>query len=712
MNVQRRVSYNAFSVFDELRKNGQLCDVVLRCENQDFPSHRNILAACSPYFRALFTNGMHETQERVVNIPNTKANLLALILDYAYTRQVKITAENVEELLPAADQFNVGGLVHLCSEFLINHLGPDNCIGIWRFAKMYFCFKLQETAFMFILVHFEEIVLLPESEEFLSLTVDELVELLYEDQLNVKMEEYVFEAVLRWIRFKEADRKAFMPRLLMNIRLGMTNTDYFMNNIKAHPYVKNNDLCKPVIVQTINYTYNFDATAGSVGPSKVVSRPRLPYKVLFAVGGWSGGSPTSAIECYDTRADRWVMLDTVNNRPRAYMGVAVLGHNLFVIGGFDSNQYFNSVRMLEPQTRVWKEVAPMHSRRCYVSVAVLGGHIYAMGGFDGHTRLRSVERYEPETNQWSLIQSMNHHRSDASACAVGGCIVIVGGFNGNECLNTTELYDPEAREWRDLPRMGSRRSGVGSVSFRDYVYAVGGFNGLTRLNTMERWTINAPQWTPCPSMYIHRSNFGSMVLDDMIFIIGGFNGITTIFNVECFDPDNEEWYDACDMNVYRSALSIALIEGLPNVRQFTWPRDCDLPPPSVPPDQSDAHQPPHHQHRGVVAGQQQRQNNDAAVQAVLPAPDQAGHDAVDQRVADAMPELMELPAPEENEALVQGDMEDDAGDDGEEEEEEDDDEDEDEDDDDEDIEDEEEVQFPDRPPNHRRPPRERRPARV
>ena len=64
---------------------------------------------------------------------------------------------------------------------------------------MYFCFELQEAAFTYVLVHFEEIVLLAESEEFLSLSVDELVELLYKDQLNVKMEEYVFEAVLRWV---------------------------------------------------------------------------------------------------------------------------------------------------------------------------------------------------------------------------------------------------------------------------------------------------------------------------------------------------------------------------------------------------------------------------------------------------------------------------------------------------------------------------------
>ena len=75
-----------------------------------------------------------------------------------------------------------------------------------------------------------------------------------------------------------------------------------------------------------------------------------------------------------------------------YVFVCVSLHCAEYLGGFDSNQYFNSVRMFDPLTRVWREVAPMNSRRCYVSVAVLGGYIYAMGGFDGHTRLRSVER--------------------------------------------------------------------------------------------------------------------------------------------------------------------------------------------------------------------------------------------------------------------------------------------------------------------------------
>jgi kelch-like protein 10 len=30
-----------------------------------------------------------------------------------------------------------------------------------------------------------------------------------------------------------------------------------------------------------------------------IARPRIPHEILFVCGGWSGGSPTSAIELYD-----------------------------------------------------------------------------------------------------------------------------------------------------------------------------------------------------------------------------------------------------------------------------------------------------------------------------------------------------------------------------------------------------------------------------
>ena len=45
----------AFSVFEDLRRQKQLCDVVIHIGNAEFCAHRVILAAASPYFRSMFT---------------------------------------------------------------------------------------------------------------------------------------------------------------------------------------------------------------------------------------------------------------------------------------------------------------------------------------------------------------------------------------------------------------------------------------------------------------------------------------------------------------------------------------------------------------------------------------------------------------------------------------------------------------------------------
>lgn len=44
------------STMNTLRKDGTLCDVTLKVQGQSFKAHRIVLAACSDYFCAMFTN--------------------------------------------------------------------------------------------------------------------------------------------------------------------------------------------------------------------------------------------------------------------------------------------------------------------------------------------------------------------------------------------------------------------------------------------------------------------------------------------------------------------------------------------------------------------------------------------------------------------------------------------------------------------------------
>lgn len=150
------------------------------------------------------------------------------------------------------------------------------------------------------------------------------------------------------------------------------------------------------------------------GVRNSVGRPRLPNALLLAIGGWSRSDPTNGIEAYDVRSNSWMNVTNSRERPRAYHGLAFINGHVYVFGGFERLENFNSVRRLDLATHTWHEMAPMYYRRCYVSVTVLDGFIYALGGFDGRDRLSSAERYKPETNQWSLIPHMHERRSDAS----------------------------------------------------------------------------------------------------------------------------------------------------------------------------------------------------------------------------------------------------------------------------------------------------------
>ncbi|XP_044731886.1 kelch-like protein 10 isoform X2 [Chrysoperla carnea] len=566
----RCMSIQAMQALQELRENNMLCDAIIRLDDGGiFPIHRAILSACSTYFRALFTTSLHGEEKRDITLSGITSEMMQLLINYAYLRKLEITEKNVYELLLTADYLSILGVLELCCSFLSSRLSPTNCIGIMFFARSHFCTDLAVEAHRYLMRYF--VLVAAQSEELLRLPLNDLRDIIAADELNVKSEETVWEAVLRWINHDPEQRRQHIVILMKAIRLGLLDTQFFLEHVKDHPYVTACEESRPMIIDTLKFLYDLEMITHRDGevPTPEIARPRVPHEILFAIGGWSGGSPTNFIETYDTRADRWVKVEEVDpTGPRAYHGTAVIGFSIYVIGGFDGMDYFNSCRCFDAVEKSWKEIAPMNARRCYVSVAVLGDIIYAMGGYDGHHRQNTAEKYDHHTNQWSLIAPMNMQRSDASACTLNDKIYITGGFNGQECMHSAEVYDPDVNQWTTITPMRSRRSGVSCIAYHSHVYVIGGFNGISRMCSGEKYNPVTNTWSQIPDMYNPRSNFAIEVIDDMVFAIGGFNGVTTIYHVECYDEKTNEWYEATDMNIYRSALSACVITGLPNVYDY------------------------------------------------------------------------------------------------------------------------------------------------
>lgn len=72
------------------------------------------------------------------------------------------------------------------------------------------------------------------SKEFLELPLDDALKLLNSDRINVKNEEQVWEAGLRWIDHRPEERKAYIDRIIRCVRLGLLDNQYFMDKVKVH----------------------------------------------------------------------------------------------------------------------------------------------------------------------------------------------------------------------------------------------------------------------------------------------------------------------------------------------------------------------------------------------------------------------------------------------------------------------------------------------
>ncbi|KAK2848767.1 hypothetical protein Q5P01_008601 [Channa striata] len=558
------------SVYNELRLEGKLCDAFIKVEDVEFPIHKITLCNCSPYFRDLFTCWSTEDR-KVFIVSNVSPHMMELIIHFAYTGSVMVTEDNVRDLLLAADMLNVVDIVKTCSNFLSERLCPEKCISIWQFANICFCPELQHRAYSYIIHHFREVVF---QDEFLQLSVQELSDILDRDDLSVKKESTVFEAILRWISRLPEEREGHIALLLSKVRLALSSEEYIKNTVLSNKLVTNNSECLEIAndaIQTIRHMVTLNPLESDLFYR--LARPRLPDAVLLAVGGRSGFNPSDEIEVYDVRANCWINMTNDLMRPRAYHGVVFLNEYVYCVGGFDGVEHFNTVHKFDLSTHTWHEVAPMHCRRCYVSVTVLNECIYAMGGFDGQTRLRTAERYRPETNQWSLIALMQDSRSNASCTTLHSKIYICGGFNGIDYLETAEYYNLETNQWTLITPMNSRRSGIGVIAYADHVYAVGGFDGNNHLQSAEVYNPQTNAWHTATSMLTPRSNFGIEVIDDLLFVVGGFNGATTTYSVEYYDVTMNVWFEARHMEIYRSALSCCVVPRLPNMTEYTFPRD-------------------------------------------------------------------------------------------------------------------------------------------
>ncbi|CAI9715115.1 20 [Octopus vulgaris] len=549
-----------------LRKLRELCDVVLIVGQRKIFAHRMILSACSPYFHAMFTGELAESRQTEVTIRDIDENAMELLIDFCYTANITVEESNVQTLLPAACLLQLAEIQEVCCEFLKRQLDPSNCLGIRAFADTHACRDLLRIADKFTQHNFQEVM---ESEEFLLLPVNQLVDIISSDELNVRSEEQVYNAVMAWVRYNIQERRQHLPTVLQHVRLPLMSPKFLVGTVGSDLLIKSDESCRDLLDEAKNYLLLPQERPLMQGPR---TRPRKPIRcgeVLFAVGGWCSGDAISSVERYDPQTSEWRMVAPMSKR-RCGVGVAVLNDLLYAVGGHDGQSYLNSIERYDPQTNQWSsDVAPTSSCRTSVGVAVLDGHMYAVGGQDGVSCLNFVERYDPQINKWTKVASMSTRRLGVGVAVLGGYLYAVGGSDGTSPLNTVERYDPRTNRWNPVSPMGTRRKHLGVAVYNNMIYAVGGRDDTTELSSTERYNPQTNTWQPVVAMTSRRSGVGLAVVNGQLMAIGGFDGTTYLKTIELYDPEQNCWRLCGSMNYRRLGGGVGVVR-MPQHEPHLW----------------------------------------------------------------------------------------------------------------------------------------------
>ncbi|GMS90650.1 hypothetical protein PENTCL1PPCAC_12825, partial [Pristionchus entomophagus] len=131
-----------------------LTDFSIRVGDKDIRTHRAVLAARSPFFRALLTHtDSNEAKSGVIHITDMEANVVVEMLAYVYSGRCSKIREMAGDLLIAADKYRLDELKQHCECSLIHKISVDNVCQLFALSNTYRAHKLREYSLNFISNH-------------------------------------------------------------------------------------------------------------------------------------------------------------------------------------------------------------------------------------------------------------------------------------------------------------------------------------------------------------------------------------------------------------------------------------------------------------------------------------------------------------------------------------------------------------------------------
>ncbi|KAJ0022506.1 hypothetical protein NQD34_009996 [Periophthalmus magnuspinnatus] len=434
----------------------QLCDVTLLVEGKKFNCHRVLLAAVSPYFRAMFTSPLVESRLTEIRLEDVTPAVMDTVIRFVYSGEAGLSLDTAEDLFVAANRLQVMPLQDLCSRFLFEHLSVENCLGMYSLARSHHDQLLLRASLRLVAQHFPRV---SRQKDFLLLDHGTLGSLLGSDRLGVHSEAEVYDAARRWAEHLPLERYAHMPSLLQHLRPGLLSNE-----------------------ESRRLSQELGPSAAGEGPGGPL-RPRegMFEKKIVCIDltlREDDNQRDFTVDCFDPRTGKWEKLAPLG--ALVSPGCTAVGDRLFVAGGIlRTCSVSQSVHEYDAVLDRWVEHAPMSQPRAMLGLLACGKSLFALGGSNRSALLDSSEVLDLSTMTWTNGPRLPLPLRGFACAALRSRLYLLGGttLEQNRAVvhSGVLIYHTLTRCWTKVALDSGATCLAGGVAVRGGVCAIGGY---------------------------------------------------------------------------------------------------------------------------------------------------------------------------------------------------------------------------------------------
>ncbi|XP_078481184.1 kelch-like protein 13 [Ciona intestinalis] len=551
-------SYNniLLSGFNALRFDNLLCDVTLIAGNTRFPVHRALLAACSPYFKSMFTKDSQNAQigrnegtkytwfSESIELRGISSDGLKHIVEFMYTGKLPISMKSVQNILAVGRHMQIQPVLDFCMEFLISAIDVNTCVDIIHIAEVFSMAQLEENAYKYMLERFPDFI---KSNQLQKLTFENMSFLLDSNDLKVMSELDVFAATLKWIMYDHS-RQAFIRKLMEKIRFPLMPPRELMVHVNVVDFMRTK--CNDLLLEASSY--HMLPHSQPIVPSSRTKIRSSDTRLVVLGGADNTDEVSNQLKVFNRELTAYTLLPSMDTGVHSH-SVAVLNNFLYILGGqnhFEERGKTSvpTVTRYDPRFNTWMKIANMNEQRAgfHVSAIPAYNRLYAVGGVNSVGRLSSVECYCVEEDRWKYVASTQNALCDHNGSVHRDKLYVSGGFSDGHFSDAMLCYNPKHDIWERRSPLQFPRGWHSQITVKDKIYIIGGNTGINKrvdvLDT-EVYSPDFDQWTTVTPISMGQSEAGACLLDNKIFVVGGYcwSARRCIKVIQTYDPEKDEW---------------------------------------------------------------------------------------------------------------------------------------------------------------------------